>query len=141
MPSRTSNWMIATGALVAFLGLCAMPAALSDHTDTNLLGVGASVFAFGALFMAAGVYVKARLLQSKADNLPASAAANPQRRSRGACDLCREESPVIHCKVHQFHLCGACLAEHYDFRACVYVPSTRRAENKSGKAMAARAHA
>lgn len=130
--------MIAAGVLISFLGLCVMPAALSEHSEGNLLGIGACLLAFGFLAIAAGIYVKARMLQATAAAAPGHDAA-ATKRNRGNCDLCRQESPVIHCKVHQFHLCANCLAEHYDFRACVYVPSTRRTENKPAKAMAARA--
>jgi hypothetical protein len=104
--------------------------------------LGAALLGTGALAGAAGIYLKALVLGSKALlNAPAPEAANLNRHPRGACDLCRKETPVVHCKVHQFHLCASCLAEHYDFRACVYVPSTRRVESKGGRNMSAKAHA
>lgn len=111
------------------VALSFVPAMVRDHNDISLMGVGASLFSFGTLVMATGVYLKARLLES-------AAPAPPPRRSRGGCDLCRGEAPVIHCKVHQLHLCPACLAEHYDFRSCAYVPSTRTKTSRG----AARAH-
>jgi hypothetical protein len=130
------------GVLVVFVGLCMMPAGLGNHGDRSLLGLGAALLGVGALTAAAGIYLKAFLLSSK-DTVPAPthAVAKSNSKPRGACDLCRKETPVVHCKVHQFHLCGACLAEHYDFRACVYVPSTRRVETKGSRNMTARAHA
>jgi hypothetical protein len=118
---------------MVFAALCFVPAMVRDHNDVSLIGAGASLFAFGALVMAAGTYLHARLLQGTAR--PA-VAAPPVKRARGGCDLCKGEPPIIHCKVHQLHLCPACMAEHYDFRSCAYVPSTR---TKSGKG-AARAH-
>jgi hypothetical protein len=140
MPSRLSNGLIAIGALIAFIGLCFLPAALGEQGESNLLGLGAAMFGMGALIAAAGAYLKAQALQMPgASAVPARETASPEKSGRGACDLCRKESPVVHCKVHQFHLCGRCLAEHYDFRACVYVPSTRRVEAKGGKSSAARA--
>lgn len=142
MSSRTGNLMMAFGVLVGFVGLCMMPAGLGTHGDRSLLGLGAALFGVGALTLAAGLYLKALLLQSKPTiTVAASAADQAKARPKGSCDLCRKESPVVHCKVHQFHLCGNCLAEHYDFRACVYVPSTRRVESKTGKHMSAKAHA
>jgi hypothetical protein len=138
MPSRVGNWMIAVGILVALIGLCVLPAAFGERGDSNLLGVAGTLFGMGALAAAAGFYLNGQSLQSKA-GAPTKASGNSGRRPRGACDLCREEMPVVHCKVHQFHLCGKCLAEHYDFRSCVYVPSTRRTESKVEKTMAARA--
>ena len=140
MPSRMGSWMVAGGALLGIAGLCFLPAAMGDRADSGLLGLGASIFALGILIVAAGIYVKALALQSKAGGAPEAGEENSGRRPRGACELCHREMPVVHCKVHQFHLCAACLAEHYDFRACVYVPSTRRVESKSAKSMAARAH-
>jgi hypothetical protein len=139
MPSRTGNWMIAVGILIGLLGLCILPAAFGNGGDNTLLGVGATVFGMGMLASAAGFFLKAQALQS-GGGAQAKESKNSGRRPRGACDLCREEMPVVHCKVHQLHLCGRCLAEHYDFRSCVYVPSTRRTESKSEKSMSARAH-
>jgi hypothetical protein len=139
MTSRTGNWMIAVGVLVGLIGLCVLPAAFGSGGDRSLLGAAATVFGMGALASAAGFYLKAQALQSNpAGGAPAKESKNAGRRLRGACDLCRTEMPVVHCKVHQLHLCGRCLAEHYDFRSCVYVPSTRRTESKSEKALAAR---
>jgi hypothetical protein len=140
MPSRVGNWMIAVGILVGLIGLCVLPAAFGERGDNNLLGVAGTVFGMGALAAAAGFYLNGQALQSKAmGGTPSKPSGNSTRRTRGACDLCRNETPVVHCKVHQLHLCGRCLAEHYDFRSCVYVPSTRRTESKVEKRMAARA--
>lgn len=140
MPSRVGNWMIAVGILVGLIGLCVLPAAFGERGDNNLLGVAGTVFGMGALAAAAGFYLNGHALQSKAmGGAPSKPSGNSTRRTRGACDLCRNETPVVHCKVHQLHLCGRCLAEHYDFRSCVYVPSTRRTESKVEKAIAARA--
>ena len=126
--------MIAVGVLVGLIGLCILPAAFGSGGDRSLLGAAATMFGMGALAAAAGFYLKAQALQSNpAGGPPAKEAKNAGRRLRGACDLCRTEMPVVHCKVHQLHLCGRCLAEHYDFRSCVYVPSTRRTESKVGK--------
>jgi hypothetical protein len=139
MPSRLSNWLIVLGAIVAFGGICFLPAALGEHGDSSTLGLGAAIFGMGALLIAAGTYLKAQGLQAKTGGMaPPKETANPEKKLRGACDLCRKETPVIHCKVHQFHLCSRCQAEHYDFRSCVYVPSTRRIDAKSGKSMAAK---
>ncbi len=140
MSSRTGNWMIAFGVVIGFVGLCMMPAGLGNHNDRSLLGLGAALFGTGALAVAAGIYLKALLLSSQPTAIvPAS--DHTKLMPRGACDLCRKEAPVVHCKVHQFHLCARCLAEHYDFRACVYVPSTRRAETKGSRHITAKAHA
>lgn len=124
---------MACGGVAMFVALSFVPAMIRDHNDVSLMGVGASLFSFGALVMATGVYLKARILEGTAGSVEA---APPARRSRGGCDLCKGDAPIIHCKVHQLHLCPACMAEHYDFRSCAYVPSTR---TKSGKG-AARAH-
>jgi hypothetical protein len=116
-----------------FVALSFVPAMLRDHNDISLIGAGASLFSFGALVMASGLYLKARMLEGAAKPVES---APPARRLRGGCDLCKGEPPVIHCKVHQLHLCPTCMAEHYDFRSCAYVPSTRTKGSKG----AARAH-
>lgn len=133
MSNRAGNWLIAWGGLAILVALSFVPAMLRDHTDVSLMAVGASLFSFGALVMATGIYLKARLLEGA--TVPGEPTASV-RRSRGGCDLCKGDAPVIQCKVHQLHLCPACLAEHYDFRSCAYVPSTR---TRSGKGTA-RAH-
>jgi len=136
MSSHTGNSIIVTGVAILLLGLCCLAAALGDRTGSNLLGIGASVFALGVLMVAGGIYVNARMLQKQAAGTSKPEAAANQR-SRGVCDLCRAPEPVIHCKVHQLHLCADCLGAHYDFRSCVYVPSTRRGSSRPGKSMAA----
>jgi len=136
MQSKTGNWMMALGSIIALVGLVVMPAGLGqDNPDKNLLGVGASIFSMGLLAAALGLYIKSKALQSSGQKT--SEAATPNRPIRGGCDRCQAEAPVIQCKVHQQHLCGTCLAEHYDFRSCAYAPSTRR--SVAVKSMAARA--
>ncbi|MGC2184025.1 MAG: hypothetical protein WA637_12145 [Terriglobales bacterium] len=137
MSSQTGNWMIGVGALGGIIGILMLPAALGDHPDTSLLVLGACGVSLGSMIAASGVYFKARALQSTAGTGAASAESkNSRRRVRGGCDVCHGDLPVIHCKVHQVHLCPDCLGQHYDFRTCSYVPSTRRASAKTGKNMA-----
>jgi hypothetical protein len=128
--------MIAAGALAGLCGACVLPAAFGEHRDVTLLGLGMCFLSLGALSAAAGIYWKARLLRS---NIPASAVEGEakSRRVRGGCQLCGTETPVIQCRVHQLQLCPTCLAAHYDFRSCAYVPTTRKA-NKSAKGVAAK---
>ena len=137
MQSKTSNWMIAIGAVIVFLGICVLPAGLGENGDKELLGTAAAIFSLGILSIAAGIYLRAYSLQSISNTKSADAPTNSKRAIRGACDRCQTETPVIQCKVHQQHLCGTCLGEHYDFRSCVYSPSTRRPS--TARAMAARA--
>ena len=135
MQLRTGNWMMALGAMIGVVGLSIMPAGLGPNSaDRNLLGLGATIFSMGALSIALGIYLKALSLKAAPGNKPAQS-VTPGRPIRGGCDRCKTEMPVIQCKVHQQHLCGHCLADHYDFRSCAYAPSRRGL----GKALAARA--
>jgi hypothetical protein len=118
-------------------GLCFVPAAFEQNTDATILGAGVCLFAFGALISAGGFYLKARTLDSATQAGEAKKMAG--RRLRGGCDICAVEAPVIQCRVHQLHLCGHCLGEHYQFRACAYVPSSRALPQKSPGKMAAKA--
>jgi len=136
--SRSGNWMIAAGAFVTFVSLCFLPAALGEHPDGDLRVLAACLFSVGALILAGGTYVKARMLKSAIESRDPSP-GTASRRMRGGCDLCGSEAPAIHCKVHQLHLCGTCLAEHYDVRSCAYAPSTRASGAKNGRNLAARA--
>jgi hypothetical protein len=122
-----------------FVGICLVPAAMGQHDDTGVLALAASVFSFGALLIGTGMYFKARGLQGAAASAPENKTTT--RRVRGGCELCGSDTPVIHCKVHQLHLCPACLTEHYDFRSCVYAPSTRRTTGRQKGAAKARSAA
>jgi hypothetical protein len=139
MSSKTANWIIAAGAVFMAIGLCFLPAALGERPDADLLEVGACLFSLGALIIAAGMYTKARMLQMEIASGEPRKEPTSNQRVRGGCDLCGTEAPVVQCKVHQLHLCGSCLAQHYDVRSCAYVPTTRTATNKSGRNLAANA--
>jgi hypothetical protein len=137
MSSRTGNWMIAAGAVALVMGLIALPAALGEHVDTSLLTLGACGLSLGSMMAAAGFYLKARtMVAPDGSNVFSGDTKQSPRRVRGGCDLCHGDLPVIHCKVHQVHLCPDCVAKHYDFRSCTYIPSTRRATPKTAKALA-----
>jgi len=130
--------MIALGAVALVLGILVLPAALlGQHPDTSLLGLGACGVSLGSIIAASGIYVKARTLEPpSASGASAGESKSSARRVRGGCDVCHGDLPVIHCKVHQVHLCPDCLARHYDFRTCTYVPSTRRTGSKAAKSIA-----
>ena len=53
MSSKTATWIIAAGAVLMFIGLCFLPAALGEHPDADLLEIGACQFSLGALIVAA----------------------------------------------------------------------------------------
>lgn len=137
MGNKLSGVAIIGGCLLLLLGVTLLPAALSQRDDQTILGAGICALSFGALAVAAGLYLKARVLQNAAA-LTGTPKSQPKQ-ARGGCDLCGTESPVIHCRVHQLHICGSCVANHYDFRSCVYVPSTRRPGTPKLNAKAARA--
>jgi hypothetical protein len=138
MSSKTSNWIIAGGVFLMFIGLCFLPGALGENPDADMLEIGACQFSMGALIVAAGIYAKARVVQSAiASGDFRKDPATSNQRVRGGCDLCGSEAPVVQCKVHQLHLCGNCLAQHYDVRSCAYVPTTRTATNKGSRTLAA----
>jgi hypothetical protein len=134
MGQKLGSVALISGCFMMLLGLSFIPAALAQHQDETILGAGMCAFAFGALLASAGFYVKTRALQSSS-----SPGTKPQPKIRGGCDLCGTEVPAIHCRVHHLHICGNCLAQHYDFRSCVYVPSTRRPAPAKAAARAARA--
>ena len=138
MSSRMGNWIIGFGVIVIFAGLCVLPGAMGKSADQSLLPVGACLFSLGAICVAAGIYIKARSLQAlSATNV--SPVPSVARKQRGGCDLCGPEAPVVFCKIHQLHMCGNCLAQHYDLRSCIYVPTPRKAMNKPNKAAQAKA--
>jgi len=124
MTKKTGMWLIVCGCFIVFVGLCFLPAAFGDNPDQTMLAAGLAIFAFGALTAAVGFYVKARGLSDQ--STAAASTPAPKRSRKSKCDRCGTNEPVIQCRVHQIHLCGECLAEHYDFRSCAYVPSTRK---------------
>jgi hypothetical protein len=136
MGSKLGSVAIIFGSALILLGLAFVPAALTQKQDQTILGAGICLISFGALCVGAGFYLKARLLESTA---AAGSAKQQPKPVRGGCDLCGSESPVIHCRVHQLHICGDCVTHHYDFRSCVYIPSTRRPAPAKPLSKAARA--
>lgn len=137
MSSRTGNWMIAAGAVALVMGLLTLPAALGEHVDTSLLTLGACGVSLGSMIAAGGVFMKSRAMGGPANpGVLSGESRQSSRRLRGGCDLCHGDLPVIHCKVHQVHLCPDCVAKHYDFRSCTYIPSTRGTTPKTSKALA-----
>jgi len=134
MSSKASTGLVLFGSLFMLLGLCFLPAALLDRKDATTLGMALCLFSAGSLIASLGMYFKARALRGGI--LPERAASEPaaKRKLRGGCDLCGTEAPVAKCTVHQIEVCGLCLAQHYDQRSCVYVPSKRAGKN--GKSLA-----
>jgi hypothetical protein len=132
---KASGWLIIVGCFSMLAGLIVLSAALGSHPDESVRGLGICLFSLGAFIGAGGLYMKARAGKSGA---PASTPKAPKR-VRGGCDLCGSETPVIHCRVHDVHVCGNCLADHYDFRSCAYVPSTRRTAGSKAARFAAKA--
>jgi hypothetical protein len=134
MGGKLSTIAVICGCAFILLGLSFLPAAFSHDHDQSILGAAICAVSFGALAIAAGLYLKARFLEKAAGDGKAET-----HTVRGGCDLCGTESPVIHCRVHQLHICGNCVEQHYDFRSCVYIPSTRRSTTPKPLAKAARA--
>lgn len=135
MGRKIGSFALISGALLMLVALALVPAALSQRNDQTILGAGICSMAFGAFLAAAGFYVKARSIQAAT---PAGIAP-VQPKQRGGCDLCKSEAPAVLCRFHNLHICGDCLSDHYDFRSCVYVPSTRRSASGKPNARAARA--
>lgn len=126
-----------TGTAILLVGICALLPALGGHADPDQLMAGVSLFSLGALTLSSGMYLK-----SRAGSIPGpsgSAEEPTAKRGRGGCELCGSEAPVVQCKIHQLHLCGTCLHNHYDVRSCIYVPSARWAGGKNAKTLAAKA--
>lgn len=131
--AKLGTWLIVIGALFAVFGLTVLPAALTSGEDKTLLNISVLAVSFSMTTIAGGLYLKARAFPSTATG----EAGNASKRARKAsCDSCGKQEPVIQCRVHQLHLCADCLAKHYDFRSCAYIPSTRRGAKASAYSQA-----
>jgi hypothetical protein len=139
MLSRAGSWIIALGALVLFLGLIVLSVSLGKSADPDELPVGAGLFSLGALTVAGGLYLKARAIQTASSSDAPRKISTNVGRTRGGCELCGVEAPVVQCKIHRLQLCGTCLGQHYDARSCIYLPSMRGATGKPGKGLSAKA--
>ncbi len=124
MATKISSWLVAIGGVISFMGLCFLPAAFGNRPDKTMLDAGLTTFAMGVLLISGGLYLKARFLTQ--DQKAAAALSDSRRAPRSACNRCGKNEPVVQCRVHEVHLCADCLEQHYDFRSCAYVPSTRR---------------
>jgi hypothetical protein len=125
---KLGTWLIVIGCFFALLGLTVLPAAFTAGEDKSLLNISVLAISFAMTLSAGGLYLKARAFPSATE----ADAGNGKRARKGNCDTCGKQEPVIQCRVHQLHLCGDCLAKHYDFRSCAYIPSIRR--NTKGSA-------
>jgi hypothetical protein len=137
MSSSVGNWIVVTGSAILFVGICALLPMLGGHADPDQLMAGAGLLSLGALTLSSGIYLKARI--TSIPTPPGSSEEPAAKRGRGGCELCGSEAPVVQCKIHQLHLCGNCLQDHYDPRSCVYVPSARRTGSRNAKTPAAKA--
>lgn len=134
MLKKLCNWLIAAGTLVSFIGLLFLPSAISSHPrDEGLLSTGMAVFSLGTLIIAMALYFKAQALRGEIGTGVARTAPLNGKRRRVSCDACREAAPVVQCTMHKMSLCATCMSQHYDSRACVYVPAVRRSAGKMAK--------
>ena len=138
MSQKHWNWLIALGALVCVAGLLFLPSALGPHgQDEGILGAAGAIFGLGSMIISAGLYFKASAVRAEIAANPQLAAMLSGKRPKGTCEQCREAAPVIQCTMHKQSLCAACLVQHYESRACVYVPAVRKAANRSARGASA----
>lgn len=129
---KLGTGLIVLGCLFALLGLTVLPAAFSSGEDKSLLNISLLAISFAMTLTAGGLYIKARAFPSA----PEADTGSSKRARKGSCDTCGKQEPVIQCRVHQLHLCGDCLAKHYDFRSCAYIPTIRRGTKASAYSQA-----
>jgi len=138
MSQKHWNWLIALGTLVCVTGLLFLPSALGPHgKDEGILGAAGAIFGLGAMIISISLYFKASALKAEIAANPEIAAILNGKRPKGTCELCREAAPVIQCTMHKQSLCAACLVQHYDSRACVYVPAVRRVATRNARGASA----
>jgi len=125
MSQKALNWTVGLGILVCLVGLLFLPSAFGQGgRDDGLLGAGGAILGVGSLIISVAMYFKASAMRSELSQQSQTAQAG--RRTKGGCDICHEANPVIQCTMHKQSLCSTCLADHYESRACVYVPSVRK---------------
>jgi hypothetical protein len=127
MSQKMGSVIIGIGIIMILIGAAFLPLAFGEHRDEATVTAGAAIFSFGALLIAAGLYIKARATEVRLrTEFPSASQSQSSRRKKGACDVCHEPGAVISCTQHRATLCATCLVAHYDARACVYVPAQRR---------------
>jgi hypothetical protein len=137
MANKVENWGIVLGCFVSFTGLLFLPAALNSRSgDHELLGAGLAVFSIGILMIGFSLYFKARGLGAQLHDQSMSTMLNGKVRKGAVCDLCHKDVPVVQCTMHKLGLCATCMSEHYESRACVYVPAVRKQSHKTVRALA-----
>ena len=128
------KWGIALGVLIAFGGLIFIPSAfIGPNLDTASLAAGLAIFTTGVLAISVSFYFEARFIRSQLGSDPDFSTKFFAKQRKAACDVCHKAGAVIQCTMHKTALCSSCLSGHYDSRACVYVPTLRRAAIKSAK--------
>jgi hypothetical protein len=138
MSQKLWNWAIALGALVCMTGLLFLPSALSGHgTDEGTLGAGGAIFGLGAIIVSVSLYFKTSAVRAEIAANPQLAVLLAGKRPKGNCGQCGEATAVIQCTMHKQSLCASCLVQHYESRACVYVPAVRKAANRNARGASA----
>ena len=140
MSQKIPNWTIVLGCFVSFIGLLFIPTALTARSgDTSLLGGGMALFSIGVLMIGGSMYFKAKALGVQLNDTSMTTMLSVKVRKGVVCDACRKSVPVVQCTMHKMSLCAHCMTEHYESRACVYVPAVRKPANKARGAHASRA--
>ena len=127
MALKIGSWLVGAGCFFAITGLCFLPAAFGLHKDIEVLTAGGVLFSTGMVLAASGMYMKAR---HWAQGMPIGARLGKKGVPK-LCSLCSKHEALIQCRVHKMQLCADCLAKHYDFRECAYVPSVPQAASRS----------
>jgi hypothetical protein len=134
MSHKLENWAIVLGCFVAFSGLLFLPAALTARGgDHELLGAGMAVFSIGVLIIGGSMYFKARALGAQLHDKSMNTMLSGNLRKGAVCDVCRKDVPVVQCTMHKVALCATCMTQHYESRACVYVPAVRKPAYKAAR--------
>ena len=144
---KVSGLAIVCGCFLMVLGLAFLPAAFGTHPDESILGLGICVFSLGALTVAGGLYMKAHALKSGTIFAAGLDVTDPEPPDPNDPLLKLPNlivaphiaSATVGTRGAMAEICANNLGNHYDFRSCAYVPSTRRTAGSKAARFAAKA--
>jgi hypothetical protein len=100
------------------------------------MGAGLAIFGMGTLMIGGSLYFKAKALGAQFNDQSMNTFLGSKLR-KATCDLCRKSIPVVQCTMHKLSLCATCMTDHYESRACVYVPAVRKSAAKTARGASA----
>jgi len=120
---KLGTTLLIFGSGLVFFAIIFAPTAIGASADPSALSIVGGTFSLGTLIVAAGLYLRAKVMAAQNEIL--NAKLRP-RKTGERCGMCEIAPALLWCTQHQAKICPACLASH-DSSSCTYVDISRKA--------------